>query len=135
MRLYGRDRNHGEDPQRCVVEVSEPPYYIHSHQCSRGRGKGAGELEGLLCAQHARQHDGGQHLRVPADVLVPGVRVRVRSRWTYAGEEGVVVGPPVAKAQKGESKFSGLVVPVQLECHQDGKLVGFPGGALEPLGS
>ena len=38
-------------PLHCAWEVSEPPYYLDSHQCSRSTGHGP---DGLYCKQHAR---------------------------------------------------------------------------------
>ncbi len=40
------------DPTRCAKIVSEPPWYLHSHQCSRKKGHGP---EGSFCKQHAKQ--------------------------------------------------------------------------------
>lgn len=38
-------------PDRCLAEVSEPPHYIHRHQCSRK------PIDGGLCRQHATRRD------------------------------------------------------------------------------
>ncbi len=46
-------RGKREDVIRCIEEVSEPPSYWHSHQCTRKRGHGK---DGLYCKQHAKQH-------------------------------------------------------------------------------
>ena len=64
MRYYGRDRNIPEDPACCIARVSEPPHYIHSHQCSRKRGYGP---DGLYCKQHAKLKDQGRYVAVPSE--------------------------------------------------------------------
>jgi hypothetical protein len=51
---YGRidslRRGNKYNPNHCAYEVSEPPWYIDSHQCSRKSGHGSGQL---YCKQHA----------------------------------------------------------------------------------
>ncbi len=55
-RTYGRDTGlyHANKytPTRCAYDVSEPPWYIDSHQCSRKPGHGP---DGLYCKQHAKK--------------------------------------------------------------------------------
>lgn len=62
MRYYGRHRN-PEKSDLCVVEVSEPPHYIHSHQCGHKRSKGFD-----ICTQHLKKQQRGHHLSIPKDV-------------------------------------------------------------------
>ena len=54
-RAYGRNdglhRPTPYKPDRCAYEVSEPPHYLSSHQCTRKPGHGP---DGLFCKQHAR---------------------------------------------------------------------------------
>ena len=67
MRYYGDHINEREDRDRCVVEVSEPPHYIHSHQCTRKRGYGE---KGLFCKQHGKMGIRLESLRIPTDVPI-----------------------------------------------------------------
>lgn len=67
MRRYGawagRPRGVREDPNRCIVEVSDRVSrgFLYK-QCMNKRVTGAG-----LCQQHANMYATGHHLHIPKD--------------------------------------------------------------------
>ena len=40
------------NPDRCAYAVTDPPWYIDQHQCSRKPGHGP---DGMFCKQHAKK--------------------------------------------------------------------------------
>ncbi len=68
MRRYGQwagnERGAPEKPDRCIAELYGD--YI-SRQCARPRGHGTGDLDGLLCKQHAKKQAEGRAVWVPEE--------------------------------------------------------------------
>ena len=58
----GRPEGAPENPERCIVEVSEPGRWIHFYQCQRKRGHGP---DGEFCKQHGRMIENGNRLLIP----------------------------------------------------------------------
>ncbi len=46
-----------ETKHHCIVIVSDPPYYLCRHQCSRKKGYGPG---GDYCKQHGKLVEAGR---------------------------------------------------------------------------
>ena len=74
MRRYGQwagsPKGCPERPEDCVVEVVDGTRSPSYHQCQRKSGYGVGELQGLLCAQHAKRQEAGRRLNIPEVGLV-----------------------------------------------------------------